>query len=72
MAKALYLVFTDTADKDFTLRLPECREDLTAIEVATAMDDILDTAAVTSTSGGLVAKKEAYTIDTVKAAVAIA
>ncbi len=72
MGKALYMVFTDTADKEFTLRLAECSDDLTPAEVSDAMDAIIATNAVATKNGDLVAKQEAYIVDTVKTVLAIA
>ena len=72
MAKVLYMVFTDAAGKDFTLRLPEVRTDLTAAEVATAMDGIIATNAIATDNGDITAKKSASIVDTVEQILVIA
>lgn len=54
MDKQLELVFLDTANRSFTIRVDEPRADLTETEISQRMQEILDTQVFRSSYGALV------------------
>ncbi|HSH35666.1 DUF2922 domain-containing protein [Schnuerera sp.] len=67
----LQLAFKDEAGKKFTISLDEPREDLTEVEVGTAMDDIVNRNVFFSAAGDIVAKESARFITTTIEEIAI-
>lgn len=64
MAKRLVMTFRNAAGKTITLSLADPRDDITAVDVTTAMDTVIARNIFTSSGGDLVTKERAAIIDT--------
>lgn len=63
-SKILRMVFSTQNGSTFTVTLPQPREDLTAAEVETVMDQIVSDNIFTTTGGDLTGKRDIKIVDT--------
>ena len=64
ISKILRMVFSTQSGSTFSVTLPQPREDLTAAEVETVMEQIISDNIFTTTGGDLTGKRDIKIVDT--------